>query len=75
MNFLQIALIFLILFLSVFLIFTGIQLFFILRDFKKALDRLNKIIEPGQEIDIKASKNINKKEKKPKSKRFYKKVL
>ncbi len=41
MDFLQIALIFLILLLSIFLAITGIQVFFILRDLKKALDKLN----------------------------------
>jgi len=41
MDFLQIALIFLILLLSIFLAITGLQVFFILRDLKKALDKLN----------------------------------
>ena len=43
MDLLQIALIFLILLLSVFLAITGIQVFFILRDLKKALERLKLI--------------------------------
>lgn len=50
MDYLQIVLIFLIVLLSIFLTITGFQVFFILRDLKKALDRLNKIIETGQEI-------------------------
>ena len=50
MDFLQIALIFLILLLSIFLTISGIQVFFILRDLKKALDRLNNIIHTGEEI-------------------------
>lgn len=50
MDFLQIALIFLILLLSVFLTVTGVQVFLILRDLKKALDRLNRIIQTGEEI-------------------------
>ncbi len=50
MDFLQIALIFLIALLSIFLAITGIQVFLILRDLKKALDKLNKIIESGENI-------------------------
>lgn len=50
MDFLQIALIFLILLLSIFLAITGIQVFFILRDLQKALIRLNKVLETGEEI-------------------------
>lgn len=46
----EIALIFLIALLSVLMTIMGIQVFFILRDLKKALDRLNKIIESGDEI-------------------------
>lgn len=64
MDFLQIALIFLILLLSVFLAITGIQVFFILRDLKKALDRLNKVLDVGEEIvediekPVKAASNL-----------------
>lgn len=92
MDLLQIALIFLILLLSIFLAITGIQVFFILRDLKKALDRFNKVLDTGEEIvseiekpvhvtsnlvtalsaKAKALKNVVKR---PKSKRFYKKVL
>lgn len=50
MDFLQIALIFLILLLSIFLSITGIQVFFILRDLKRALDKLNKVLQTGEEI-------------------------
>jgi Flp pilus assembly protein TadG len=96
MDFLQAALIFLILLLSIFLGITGIQVFFILRDLKKALDRFNTILKTGENIaeDIEkpvavASKlvtsaetevaagaaNMLRKIIKPKSKRFYKKVL
>lgn len=50
MDFLQIALIFLILLLSIFLGITGIQVFFILRDLKKALDKLNAILHTGENI-------------------------
>ncbi len=50
MDFLQIALIFLILLLSIFLAITGIQVFFILRDLKKALDRFNAILKTGENI-------------------------
>ena len=50
MDFLQIALIFLILLLSIFLSLTGIQVFFILRDLQRALIRLNKVLETSEEI-------------------------
>ncbi len=50
MDFLQIALIFLILLLSIFLAITGIQVFFILRDLKKALDKLNRVLDSGEVI-------------------------
>lgn len=50
MDLLQIALIFLILLLSIFLAITGIQVFFILRDLKKALDKLNRVLDSGEVI-------------------------
>lgn len=50
MDFLQIALIFLILLLSIFLAITGIQVFFILKDLKKALDKFNDILQAGENI-------------------------
>lgn len=50
MDYLQIALIFLILLLSIFLAITGIQVFFILRDLKKALDKFNAILQTGENI-------------------------
>jgi len=88
MDFLQIALILLILLLSVFLTITGIQVFFILRDLKKALDRLNNVLQTGQDLahDVEkpveaaanlvgAIKKIVTREPKSKQKRFYKKVL
>ena len=50
MDLLQAALIFLILLLSIFLSITGIQVFFILRDLKKALDRFNAILQTGENI-------------------------
>lgn len=50
MDFLQIALIFLTLLLSVFLAINGIQVFLILRDLKKALDKLNKVLQSGEEV-------------------------
>ncbi len=50
MDFLQVALIFLILLLSIFLSITGIQVFFILRDLKRALDRFNAILKTGENI-------------------------
>ncbi len=50
MDLLQLALIFLIILLSIFLAITGIQVFFILRDLKKALDKLNKVLQTGENI-------------------------
>lgn len=50
MDLLQIALIFLILLLSIFLAITGFQVFLILRDLKKALDKLNNVLKSGENI-------------------------
>ncbi len=50
MDYLQIALIFLILLLSIFLAITGIQVFFILKDLKKALDKFNAVLQTGENI-------------------------
>ncbi len=50
MDLLQIALVFLILLLSIFLAITGLQVFLILRDLKKALDKLNKVLKTTDEI-------------------------
>lgn len=49
-DYLQIALLFLIVLLSFFLTITGIQVFLILRDLKKTLDRFNKVIQSGEVI-------------------------
>ncbi len=73
MDFLQIALIFLILLLSIFLAITGIQVFFILKDLKKALDKFNNMLQSGENIIEDIEKPV--KDSKPKAKRFYKKVL
>lgn len=58
MDLLPIALIFLILLLSIFLSITGIQVFFILRDLKKALDRLNRVLDVGEEIAQEVEKPV-----------------
>ncbi|MBI4035547.1 hypothetical protein HY383_01235 [Candidatus Daviesbacteria bacterium] len=50
MDILQLALVFLILLLSIFLTITGIQVFFILRDLKKGLDKFNAILQTGENI-------------------------
>ncbi len=50
MDLLQIALIFLIILLSIFLAITGFYVFLILKDLKKALDRLNKVLQTTDEI-------------------------
>jgi len=47
MDLLQAALILL---LSIFLAITGMQVFFILRDLKKALDKFNAILQTGENI-------------------------
>ena len=78
MDFLEIALIFLILLLSIFLGIAGIQVFFILRDLKKALDKFNAedTEKPVETVGAKVVKALEKVIKRnPKSKRFYKKVL
>lgn len=48
MDILQIALIFLIALLTIFLTTTGVQVFFILRDLKKALDRFHEILKSDE---------------------------
>ncbi|MBI2599574.1 hypothetical protein HYW43_01485 [Candidatus Daviesbacteria bacterium] len=48
MDLLQAALIFLILLLSIFLTITGFQVFLILRDLKKGLDRFNNVLKSGE---------------------------
>lgn len=78
MDLLQAALIFLILLLSIFLTITGIQVFFILRDLKKALDKFNAILKTGENIASDIGKPVavaSTKPQIPKQKRFYKKVL
>lgn len=64
MDLLQIALIFLILLISIFLAIAGLQVFFILRELHKSLRRLDKILETSQDIamdierPVKAASNI-----------------
>lgn len=58
MDLLQVALIFLILLLSIFLAITGFQVFLILRDLKKALDRLNKVLQVGEDIAEEVEKPV-----------------
>ena len=48
MDILQVVLIGLTILLGVFLSITGLQVFFILRDLKKALDRMNKILQTDE---------------------------
>ncbi|QQG43675.1 MAG: hypothetical protein HYW45_01500 [Candidatus Daviesbacteria bacterium] len=55
MDFLSIALILLIIVLGIFLSITGVQVFFILKDLKKALDRFNVVIG-NEEVVEKVSK-------------------
>ncbi len=72
MDFLQAALIFLILVLSILLSIIGFYVFLILKDLKKALDRLNKVLDVGEGAANVASA---KKESRPQlpQKRFFKK--
>lgn len=58
MDILQAALIFLILILSILLSITGFYVFLILKDLKKALDRLNKVLEAGEGIAQSAEKSV-----------------
>lgn len=81
-DFLQIALFFLIVLLAVFLTITGFQVFLILRDLKKTLDKFNEVIQTGETIakDIEkpitaASKIVTSKLPTPKQRRFYKKIM
>lgn len=82
-DYLQAALLFLIILLSFFLTVTGVQVFLILKDLKKSLDKFNQIIQIAD-----ASKEVTKEEKgatelikdkikSPNSKhrRFYKKIM
>lgn len=50
MDILQLALVGLIILLGIFLAITGFQVFLILKDLKRALDKLNKVINSGQKI-------------------------
>lgn len=50
MDLLQLALIFLMLLLAVFLTITGVQVFFILRDLQQALRRLNRVLDTSEVI-------------------------
>lgn len=68
MDFLLIALIFLIVLLGVFLSITGLQVFFILRDLKKALNKLNEILFESEETVEKVKESI----KKASPRRFFK---
>lgn len=59
MDFLQLALILLIIVLGIFLSITGIQVFFILKDLKRALDRLNVAIG-NEEMVEKVKQQVKK---------------
>lgn len=88
MDLLQVAIIFLILLLSIFLAITGFYVFLILKDLKKALDKFNKILQTTDEIaqdvekPVAAASNLVsnlgklvKGQGRPKPKRFYKRTL
>ena len=59
MDFLQIALIFLIILLGIFLSITGLQVFLILKDLKQTLNNINKILNT-KEAKEKISAAVNK---------------
>lgn len=67
MESLQAILIFLVVFLSVLLAIAGIQIFLILKDLKKVLSKLNKLLQ--------AEDKPHKPARRPEPKRFYKKIL
>lgn len=77
MDLLQVALIFLVILLSIFLAITGFQVFLILRDLKKALDKLNAVLKTGENIasDIEKPVASTAKSQVAKQKRFFKKGL
>jgi len=50
MGLLEVVLILLVLLLAIFLAITGLQVFFILKDLKKALDKFNQLLQTGEEI-------------------------
>lgn len=56
MDILQVALIFLIILLAMLLSITGFYVFLILKDLKKALDKLNKVLQAGEEIAVSVEK-------------------
>lgn len=60
MDYLQIALILLIVLLGIFLSITGAQVFFILRDLKKALDNMNKFLQTDEVKTKLEEKRISK---------------
>lgn len=76
MDFLQLALIFLIVILSIFLSITGFQVFLILKDLKKTLDRVNGILN-GDEKSSDKLRSVKKSARlttsSTPSRRFFKK--
>jgi len=85
MDILQIALILLICLLTIFLTLTGVQVFLILKDLRKGLDRFNKILESSGEMiesvekpiatTVKVIEELAQKSKAPTKPKFYKKIL
>jgi len=85
MDILQIALIFLICLLTIFLTLTGVQVFFILKDLRKGLNQFNKILESSGNIVqdaerpiqavTKVAEELAQKSKNPTKPKFYKKIL
>jgi len=73
MDFLQIALIFLIILLGVFLSITGIQVFLILKDLKKTLDNINELVS-REDTKEKITTAIQKSSKPQNSRRLFKNV-
>ena len=71
MDFLQVALIFLIILLGIFLSITGAQVFLILKDLKKTLNNINRILNT-EEAKEKISSVTNKSVKANKGPRLFK---
>lgn len=89
MDLLQISLVFLIALLTIFLTITGFQVFLIMRDMKRTLDRINEVLfedtkvkpnihsqsQPVNNSAVDLLKQNIKKPSRPSASRFFKKTL
>lgn len=74
MDLLQIALVFLIILLSIFLSITGIQVFLILRDLRKSLDKINQNHQVVKEVVKKVHRQPTASQTITPSRRLFKKT-